>query len=109
MRIATARWLAGGIAVAYVGLMTGGLVLAFLDRHLVPPSLTNWDFADAFADGEDLTIPVIAVILASRRPRNPIGWLGLAALGGRLEVESAPGAGTTVSGHLPVAQVERPG
>ena len=33
----------------------------------------------------------------------------LAALGGRLEVESAPGAGTTVSGHLPVAQAERPG
>jgi signal transduction histidine kinase len=79
MRISTARWLAGGIAVASVGLMTGGLVLAFLDRHLVPPSLTNWDFADVFADGEDLTIPVIAFILASRRPRNPIGWLGLAA------------------------------
>jgi signal transduction histidine kinase len=27
----------------------------------------------------------------------------LAALGGRLEVRSAPGAGTTVTGRLPVA------
>ena len=32
----------------------------------------------------------------------------LAALGGRLEVESAPGAGTTVTGHLPVAPPRRP-
>jgi signal transduction histidine kinase len=26
----------------------------------------------------------------------------LAALGGRLEIQSAPGRGTTISGHLPV-------
>jgi signal transduction histidine kinase len=32
----------------------------------------------------------------------------LAALGGRLVVESAPGAGTTVTGHLPVARAGRP-
>jgi len=79
MRISTARWLARDVAAASVGLMTGGLVLAFVDRNRVPPSLTNWDFTDVFAGAQDLTIPVIAFVLASRRPRNPIGWLGLAA------------------------------
>jgi signal transduction histidine kinase len=30
--------------------------------------------------------------------------MGLAALGGRLEVRSTPGAGTTITGHLPITQ-----
>jgi signal transduction histidine kinase len=79
MRRSAARWTAGSVAVASVALMAAGLVLAFANRHHVPPSLTNWDFSDIAGDIEDLTIPGLAYLVASRRPRNPIGWLALTA------------------------------
>ena len=46
---------------------------------MCPASLTNWDFSDIAGDIEDLTIPGLAYLVASRRPRNPIGWLALTA------------------------------
>jgi hypothetical protein len=79
MRTSTARWTAGSVAVASVALMAAGLALAFADRHHVPPSLTTWDFPDIAGDIEDLTIPGLAYLVASRRPRHPIGWLALTA------------------------------
>ena len=79
MRTSAARWTAGSVAVASVALMAAGLALAFADRHHVPASLTNWDFSDIAGDIEDLTIPGLAYLVASRRPRNPIGWLALTA------------------------------
>jgi hypothetical protein len=79
MRTSAARWTAGSVAVASVTLMAAGLVLAFADRHHVPATLTNWDFPDIAGDVEDLTIPALAYLVASRRPRNPIGWLALTA------------------------------
>jgi signal transduction histidine kinase len=79
MRTSAARWTAGIVAVASVALMAAGLALAFAGRHHVPPSLTNWDFSDIAGDIEDLTIPGLAYLVASRRPRNPIGWLALTA------------------------------
>ena len=79
MRTSAARWTAGTIAVASVALMAAGLALAFADRHHVPASVTNWDFSDFAGDVEDLTIPALAYLVASRRPRNPIGWLALTA------------------------------
>ena len=79
MRTSAARWTAGSVAVASVALMAAGLALAFADRHHVPASLTNWDFSDIAGDIEDLTIPALAYLVASRRPRNPIGWLALTA------------------------------
>jgi hypothetical protein len=59
--------------------MAGGLILAYLDRHLVPASLTNWDVSDVFGDVMNMAIPVMGFVLASRRPQNRIGWLALAA------------------------------
>jgi signal transduction histidine kinase len=79
MRTSAARWTAGSVAVASVALMAAGLALAFAGRHHVPASLTNWDFPDIAGDIEDLTIPGLAYLVASRRPRNPIGWLALTA------------------------------
>jgi signal transduction histidine kinase len=79
MRTSAARWTAGTIAVTSVALMAAGLALAFVDRHHVPASLTNWDFSDLVGYAEDLSIPAFAYLVASRRPRNPIGWLALTA------------------------------
>jgi len=38
--------------------MAGGLILAYVDRHLVPANVTNWDFSDVFGDVVNMAIPV---------------------------------------------------
>jgi signal transduction histidine kinase len=77
MRVLTARRLAVCAAAASVALMTGSLALAFADRGLVPARLAGWD--DVFSQVTDLALPAVGFVLAFRRPRNPIGWLLLAA------------------------------
>ena len=59
--------------------MAGGLILAYVDRLLVPATMTDWDFSDVFGDVVNMAIPVMGFVLASRRPGNRIGWLALAA------------------------------
>src|ERR1700745_1735214 len=78
MRARTAGWVAGGVAAASLALMVAPLVLAYVDRHRLSASLTNWDFSDVLANVVNMSIPVIAFVLASRRPANGIGWLALA-------------------------------
>jgi hypothetical protein len=79
MRAGTVRWVAGCAAAGSLALMAGGLILAYVDRHLVPASVTYWDFSDVFGDVVNMAIPVGGFVLASRRPGNRIGWLALAA------------------------------
>jgi signal transduction histidine kinase len=79
MRAQTARGVAGGVAAGSVALMVAGLALTYVDRHLVPASLSDWDFSDVFSDAANLAVPVVGFVLASRRPGNRIGWLFLAA------------------------------
>ena len=79
MKGRTARWVAGGIAAVSVALMAAGLALAYVNRHRLPADLTNWDFSDVFGQVANLAVPVVAFVLASRRPANRIGWLFLAA------------------------------
>jgi signal transduction histidine kinase len=75
----TARRIAGCVAAGSIALIAGGVVLAYLDRHLVPADLSGWDFSDVFGDVVNLAVPVVGFVLASRRPANAIGWLFLAA------------------------------
>ena len=79
MRARTAGLVAGCVAAGSLALMAGGLILAYVDRHLVPASVTYWDFSDVFGDVVNLAIPVGGFVLASRRPGNRMGWLALAA------------------------------
>ena len=79
MRAGTVRWVAGCAAAGSLALMAGGLILAYVDRHLVPASVTYWDFSDVFGNVVNMAIPVGGFVLASRRPGNRIGWLALAA------------------------------
>ena len=79
MPVSKAPWLAGGLAAWSVALVTSGLVIACLDRHLVPASETNWDPADVLSALSGVAVAVIASVIAARRPANPIGWLGLTA------------------------------
>src|SRR5580704_5567615 len=79
MPVSKAPWLAGGIAACSVALMASGLVLAGVDRHLVPASQTNWDAADVLSAVGGVAVAVTAAVIAAGRPANPIGWLGLTA------------------------------
>ena len=79
MRIPTARWVAGSLAAVSVALIAAGLALAYIDRHLVPTSLTGWTFSNVSGQVVNVAIPVVGFVLASRRPANRIGWLFLVA------------------------------
>ena len=79
MSARTVRWVAGCAAAGSLALMVGGLILAYVDRHLVPANVTNWDFSDVFGDVVNMALPVGGFVLASRRPGNRIGWLALTA------------------------------
>ena len=78
MRARTAQLVAGSVAAGSLALMIGGLILAYADRHMVPANVTYWDFSDVFGDVVNMGTPVGGFVLASRRPGNRIGWLGLA-------------------------------
>ncbi|HYV81631.1 MAG TPA: histidine kinase [Streptosporangiaceae bacterium] len=71
--------MAGSAAAASAALITGAVVLAYVDRHRVHGNLTSWDFSDVFAHVTSLGVPVVGFVLASRRPANRLGWLFLGA------------------------------
>ena len=79
MRIRTAQWVAGCAAAGSVVLIGGGIALAYLDRHLVPASLTGWTLSNISEQIVNVSVPVVDFVLASRRPENRIGWLFLVA------------------------------
>jgi len=53
-----AQRVAGCVAAGSLALMVGGLILAYVDRHLVPANATSWDFSDVFGDVVNMAIPV---------------------------------------------------
>ena len=79
MRSRTARRLAGCVAASSAVLIGGGVVLAYVDRHLVPASLTSWTFSDISMQVVNMALPVAGFVLAYRRPENRIGSLFLVA------------------------------
>jgi signal transduction histidine kinase len=79
MRVLTVRWVAGCAAVGSVALMVCALVLAYVDRHLVPADMVGWNFSGVFEGVANLAVPVVGFVLASRRPANRVGWLFLVA------------------------------
>jgi hypothetical protein len=79
MRARTARWVAGCAAAGSVGLIGGGLALAYVDRHLVPAGLTGWTVSNISGQVVNMAVPVAGFVLVSRRPENRIGWVFLVA------------------------------
>ena len=75
MRARTARWVPGCAAAGSVALIGGGLVLAYVDRHLLPASLTGWTVSNISGQVVNVAVPVAGFVLAYRRPANRIGWL----------------------------------
>ena len=74
------RRLAWSIGIISIVLMLGGLVLMFVDRNAqIRPDLRTWTLQDAAQAISNIAVPLIGMLLAVRRPRNPIGWLFLVA------------------------------
>jgi len=69
------RWATGCVAALAAALLAGGVTLSYADRHLMRGS--GWDFASVVEDLTFVAVPVVGFVLASRRPRNKIGWLFL--------------------------------
>jgi signal transduction histidine kinase len=59
--------------------MAVALVLDYVDRDLLPASMTGWTFGNVSGHVVNLAVPVVGFVLASRRPANRIGWLFLTA------------------------------
>jgi hypothetical protein len=70
---------AGCTAAVSVALMIAGLVLAYVDRLLLPASLTAWTVSGVSSQVVNVAVPVAGFVIASRRPENRIGWLFLLA------------------------------
>ena len=63
-----------------IALLVGALVLSYIDRHApVPAGQDTWGFDYAFGNVVNIAVPVVGLVLASRRPANRIGWLFVAA------------------------------
>jgi signal transduction histidine kinase len=81
MRESVARRSAWSIGLVSIGLMFGLLVLLYVDRAARLPSgyTEGWDFSNVFNNVVNIAVPIIGILLASRRPENRVGWLFLAA------------------------------
>ncbi len=80
MTASTARPVAWSIGILSIALMVAGLVFMFVDRGATLPEVSDtWRFSSVFDVGVNLVVPVLGIVIASRRPENPLGWLFLAA------------------------------
>jgi hypothetical protein len=79
MRARTVQWVAGCAAAGSVALTGGGLALVYVDRQLVPASLTGWTVSNISGQVVNAAVPIAGFVLVSRRPGNRIGWLFLVA------------------------------
>ncbi len=82
MRPRTASRLAWSIGTFSIALMLGALALTFVDRHAALPDAAasaRWSFSDVLNAAVNIAVPAIGIVLASRRSKNTIGWLFLAA------------------------------
>ena len=84
MKQRTASRIAWSVGTLSIGLMIGALVLMFVDRHVTLPaggnaSSAHWTFSNVLNVAVNIAVPALGILLVSRRPRNTIGWLFLAA------------------------------
>ncbi|HEY7399650.1 MAG TPA: histidine kinase [Actinomycetota bacterium] len=81
MKPATTRRLAWWVGGTSILLMAGSLGFMFLDRAAVfPANVGNrWGVAPILDVVANIGVPVLAIVILSRRPRHTIGWIFLVA------------------------------
>jgi hypothetical protein len=65
MRARTARWVAGCTAAVSAALLGAGLALTYVNRHLLPASLTNWTVSGVSAQVMNMAVPVTGFVLGA--------------------------------------------
>jgi hypothetical protein len=81
MRSRAAGWLAWSLAGLSLVLCAATIVLYVATRYVQPPSTwgTSGDSAVLVFVVPFLAFPIVGILIASRRPGNPIGWICLGA------------------------------
>jgi signal transduction histidine kinase len=83
----SARNVAWSVGLASIALLFGALALRFVDRSATL-AVSDASSAGGMLDVlTSITIPILGIVIASRRRENPIGWLFLAA-GAALAISS---------------------
>ena len=76
-RARTIAWVVGVVSVV---LIVGSLLIMYLDRGVpLPEDVTTGDLSYGLDVLVNIFVPVIGVVLATRRPSSPIGWMFLLA------------------------------
>jgi signal transduction histidine kinase len=77
---ATLRRTAWAIGLTSLALHAAALAIMFVDRHAVLPSdATRWGLSTVLDVGSSAATSVLAIIVATGRPRNWLAWMFLAA------------------------------
>jgi signal transduction histidine kinase len=80
--ITAAKRAAWSIGTVSIVLLLAAPILAFVDRHAALPAAVStytWNVSAVLSGLVNIAVPAIGIVLASKRPENPIGWLFLAA------------------------------
>ena len=77
----TARWVAWFVGVLSIALLVAALILFLVDRSRIelPESVGVWSLLTGFEIAVSIPVPVLGALIASRQPRNAIGWVYLGA------------------------------
>jgi signal transduction histidine kinase len=77
----TARWVAWSVGVLSIALLVAALILFLVDRSRIelPESVGVWSLLTGFEIAVSIPVPVLGALIASRQPRNAIGWVYLGA------------------------------
>jgi signal transduction histidine kinase len=77
----TARRVAWFVGVSSIALLLAALILYLIDRSriVLPQSVGVWSVFTGIDIAVNIPVPLLGILIASRRPRNPIGWVYLGA------------------------------
>src|SRR5215218_9942551 len=96
MSIRASAWLAWALAGLCVAMFLASIVLLVLAHSSQEGPSTSGALGGLLIFGSFLTFPIVGALVASRHPKNPVGWIclaiGLFWMEGSLE-DSIPGSG----------------
>ncbi len=76
----TARRLAWSVGIVSIVLLLASLALLFIDRGSdLPDNVATWSASDVLDMLVSLGVPVLGIVIVSKRPRNAIGWVFIVA------------------------------